>query len=75
MAGREQGMDTVKCALTNISPKKMMFGTDWPFNYENDPEGLKGYVSDIRKLDLPKEEIEGILGGNAAKLLGIESRG
>lgn len=71
MAGREQGMDTVKCALTNISPKKMVFGTDWPFNYDNDAKGVKEYVADIRKLPLPAEDIEGMLGGNAARLLGI----
>ncbi len=68
MAGREQGMDTVQCALTNIRPKKMMFGTDWPFNYDNAPEGVKGYISEIRNLDLPEDEIEGMLGGNAARL-------
>ena len=72
MAGREQGMDTVKCALTNISPGKMMFATDFPFNYDNDPHGVREYVADIRKLGLSKEEIEGMLGTNAAKLLGIE---
>lgn len=71
MAGREQGMDTAKCALTNISPKKMMFGTDWPFNYDNDAQGARQYIADIRKLDLPKEDVEAILGGNAAKLLSI----
>lgn len=72
MAGREQGMDTVKCALTNINPQKMMFGTDWPFNYDNDPQGVREYAAEIRKLDLSKEDIDGMLGGNAAKLLGIE---
>ncbi|MFC1901331.1 amidohydrolase family protein [Chloroflexota bacterium] len=70
MAGREVGMDAVKCALTNISPKKLMLGTDWPFNYQSS-RGAKRYIEEIRKLDLPKEDIEAMLGGNAARLLGI----
>lgn len=72
MAGREHGMDTVRCALTNISPKRMMFATDWPYNYDGNPQGVREYVADIRKLDLPKEDREGMLGGNAAKLLGMK---
>ena len=71
MAGREAGIETVKCALTNISPKKMMFATDWPWNYDYEPEKVKQYVAAIRKLDLPKDDIEGMLGGNIARLLGI----
>jgi predicted TIM-barrel fold metal-dependent hydrolase len=73
MAGREVGTDTAKCALTNINPKKLMFGSDWPFNFDGNPEDVKGYVGDIRKLDLPKEDIDDMLGGNAARILGIEN--
>jgi predicted TIM-barrel fold metal-dependent hydrolase len=71
MAGREVGMAAVKCALTNISPKKLMFGTDWPFNYDRNPGGARQYIEEIRRLDLPGEDIDAMLGGNAARLLGI----
>ena len=71
MAGREGGMAAVKCALTTISPKKLMFATDWPFNYDYNPQGVKQYAEEIRKLDLPQEDIEAMLWGNAARLLGI----
>ena len=71
MAGREIGMDAVKSALTNISPDKLMFGSDWPFNYDYYPQSVKRYIEEIRKLDLAKDEIEAMLGGTAAKLLGI----
>jgi len=71
MAGREVGMAAVKCALTSISPRKLMFGTDWPFNYDYNPQGVKRYIEEIRKLDLPTEDIEAMLGDNAAQLLGI----
>ncbi|MFC1943613.1 amidohydrolase family protein [Chloroflexota bacterium] len=72
MAGRGVGMDTVKCALTNISPKRLMFGTDWPFNYDGEPDKARQYIAEIRKLDLPQEDIDGMLGGNAAKVFGIQ---
>lgn len=71
MAGREVGMIAVKSAVAGISPKKLMFGTDWPFNYDHDPKGVKRYIREIRKLDLPKDDTEAMLGGTAAKLLGI----
>jgi predicted TIM-barrel fold metal-dependent hydrolase len=49
----------------------MMFGSDWPPNFENDPEDCKRYIEAIRELDLPAEDIDGMLGGNAASLLGL----
>ena len=71
MAGREVGMDAVKCALANIGPRKLLFGSDWPFNYDHDPQSVKRYIEEIKKLDLPKEDTEAMLGGNAARLLSI----
>jgi predicted TIM-barrel fold metal-dependent hydrolase len=72
MAGREVGIEALKCALTNISPRKLLFGTDWPWNFDYEPEKVKQYVSEIRKLSLPEEDIEAMLGGNAARLFGIK---
>ncbi|MFC1947791.1 amidohydrolase family protein [Chloroflexota bacterium] len=71
MAGREIGMAAVKSALTNISPQKLMFGTDWPFNYDRNPAGAAQYIDEIRKLDLTEKDIDDMLGGNAARLLSI----
>ncbi len=71
MAGREVGMAAVKCALTNINPQKLMFATDWPFNYDRDSTEAKRYIDEIKKLDLPEEIIDNMLGNNATKLLGI----
>lgn len=71
MAGREYGIAALKGALTRISPKKLVFGTDWPLNYDYAPEKVKEYVADIRKLDLPEEDIDAMLGGNAIELLRI----
>jgi predicted TIM-barrel fold metal-dependent hydrolase len=71
MAGREVGMAAVKAALATISPDKLMFGTDWPYNFDGDPAGVKQYYSELGKLGLPKEQFDGMLGGNAARLLGL----
>ena len=71
MAGREVGMAAVKSALTTISPDRLMFGTDWPYNFDHEPAEVKRYIEEIRKLPLSQEEVDGMLGGNAAKLLGI----
>jgi aminocarboxymuconate-semialdehyde decarboxylase len=71
MAGFEGGMNAVKCALIAIDPKKLLFGTDYPFNFTDIPSEVKEYIQNIRKLDLPREAIEGMLGGNAARLVGI----
>ncbi len=71
MAGYEGGMNAVKCALTTINPKQLLFGTDYPFNFSTDPEACKRYIQNIANLGLPSAEVEGILGFTAAKLLNI----
>jgi len=35
---------------------------------------MKIYIDNIRELDLPGEEIDAILGGTAAELLGLKAR-
>ncbi len=71
MAGRGPGINSTKCALTCIKPEKLLWGSDWPPNFEVDPAGCKQYIEDIRALDLSQAEIDGMLGGNAARLLGL----
>ena len=66
------GINALNCALTNISPRKLIFGTDWPFNYDHDPRKARKYINSIKKLNLPKEEIDAILGDTTKKLLKIK---
>ncbi len=73
MAGREGGMDAVRCALTNISPRKLLFATDWPFDFDYRPQDVRQYVNEVRRLDLPEDEIQAMLGSTGAKLLGIRN--
>jgi len=72
MAGREHGVGSLKCALTTISPRRLLFGTDWPFNFDGDSEGVRKLVEEIKNLDLSREDIDAMLGGNAARLLRID---
>ncbi len=46
-------------------PERVLFGTDWPWTHPIDQLNL------LRMLDLPREQIDAILGGNAAKMLGL----
>ena len=71
MAGYEGGMNAVRCALTTISPDRLLFGTDYPFNFTGNPSGVRSYIEDIRRLDLSEGAIEGMLGENAARLFGL----
>ena len=71
IAGREAGMAAVKSALTNIKPDRLMFGTDWPYNFDHEPKEVRRFTDEIRKLDLSSSDIDGILGNNAARVLGI----
>lgn len=72
LAGFEGGMNAVKCALTAISPQRMLFATDYPYNFTKAPEDVRRYIENIRKLDLSPALVDGILGGNAAELLGLQ---
>lgn len=62
----------VKMALSAIEPDRLVFGTDWPYEFAKDPQGIKNYIAAIRDLDMAEESVEGILGANAARVLGID---
>lgn len=47
---------------------KILFGTDWP----GVPGSIKGNIDLIRNLPIPEEAKTKILGGNAAKILGLD---
>jgi predicted TIM-barrel fold metal-dependent hydrolase len=69
MAGRGPSIDTLKMILVNVSPKKIMFATDWPYIGIDDNMG-KEFVANVRNMKLPQEDIDGILGGNAWRVFG-----
>lgn len=71
LAGFTGGMNAVRCALTTMSPHRMVFATDYPQNFKGDVEGMRRYVESIKALDLDEGSKERILGKTAAELLGL----
>jgi len=78
MAGFEGSPIALRCALEGIRPERMVFGTDYPQNFNSsDPkqgksiDGVSNYIDELRKLALDEKIKENMLGGNAAKLLKI----
>jgi predicted TIM-barrel fold metal-dependent hydrolase len=71
LAGHWGGMNSVICALTSISPSRLVFGTDYPQNHYKDPMEIKTYIENIRKLEMPDEDKQRMLGDNAKELLGL----
>ena len=71
MAGYEGRMRAVRCALTGIRLERLLFGTDYPYNFQTDGRAVARYIQDIGALDLSRQQIDGILGGTAARLLGL----
>lgn len=71
LAGHWGGMQSVACALTTISASRLVFATDYPQNFSTDPMEIKTYIENIKALDLPELDKQGILGGNAQRLLGM----
>jgi len=71
LAGSHGGMNSVMCALTGISPKRLIFATDYPQEFSTDPMNIKVYIENIKKLPLDEESKKAILGGNAKKILNL----
>jgi predicted TIM-barrel fold metal-dependent hydrolase len=73
LAGHGGYLPPLHCALETVRHDRLVFGTDYPMEI-HDGLDMKIYIDNIRKLDLPGEEIDAILGGTAAELLGLKAR-
>jgi hypothetical protein len=59
------GLEATAALIRTHGHDKILFGTDWPWGHPIEQINL------LRMLDLPAEQIHGILGGNAARVLGL----
>ncbi len=69
-AGFGGWMPATRSALMSVSPRRLCLGTDYPQEMHNGAD-IGAHIKGIRALDLPPEEIDAILGGNAAEALGL----
>ncbi len=79
MAGFEGGATALDCALLGIRSDRLVFATDYPQDFTGvstdtgkGMTALRDYIDAIRGLRLTDAEKDAILGGTAAKLLGLE---
>ncbi len=63
-------INAVKCALTEIKPKNILFGTDYPQEIRDEVQ-IENFVEDLKKLPLSQGEKNGIFSENGKKLLKI----
>lgn len=68
LAGYQGAMNVVKCNLTMMKPERLLFATDYPFNFR-DAKLAKNYVQNLKNLGLPPNQLDLVLGGNAMALL------
>jgi predicted TIM-barrel fold metal-dependent hydrolase len=61
-------INAVKCALMEIKPGNLIFGTDYPQEIREGMQ-IKNFVREIKNLPLSKKEIDGILSENGKRFL------
>jgi aminocarboxymuconate-semialdehyde decarboxylase len=64
---------TLRCVLDFFGPDRMVLGTNYPYGPEEGCLLIKNSLAAIDGLNLSKEDKEKVLGGNAAKILGVEA--
>jgi aminocarboxymuconate-semialdehyde decarboxylase len=60
------------CGYAFFGPDRMMYGTDYPFGAEAGEDFIRSNLEGIKSMNIPFEDKEKILGGNAKKLLKIK---
>lgn len=54
-----------------FGPDRTLFGTDYPFGAEGGEDFYRENLKGVRAMNLPADEMEKVMGGNAKKLLKI----
>lgn len=63
------GVQAIECAAEIIGEEHIMYGSDYPITPDN--FGMRHALAGFQESNMPKDRKEKILGGNAAKLLGL----
>ena len=59
------------CGYAFFGPERMVFGTDYPMGPEDGEFFVRENLNGVRAMDIPADDMDRILGGNAARLLKI----
>jgi aminocarboxymuconate-semialdehyde decarboxylase len=59
------------CGYDFFGPNRIMFATDYPFGGEGGELFIRENLSGVRSMNIPGDEMEKILSGNARRLLKI----
>lgn len=59
----------IRCGLDFFGPKRVLFGTDCPFDPQGGPRFIRESIKAIDSLGLPRDEREGIYFANALRML------
>jgi predicted TIM-barrel fold metal-dependent hydrolase len=60
----------VKAALLNIPAGNILFGTDYPQEIRGQDK-VKAFIQAMQALDLPPADVEAMMGGTAARIVGL----
>jgi predicted TIM-barrel fold metal-dependent hydrolase len=57
------------CGYAFFGPDRLMYGSDYPFGVEAGESYIRDNLVGVKAMDIPSQDMEKILGGNAKKLL------
>jgi predicted TIM-barrel fold metal-dependent hydrolase len=60
------------CGYAFLGPDRLMYGSDYPFGAEAGEAYIRDNLAGVKAMDIPPQDMEKILGGNAKKLLKIK---
>lgn len=60
------------CGYAFFGPDRLMYGSDYPFGAETGEAYIRDNLAGVKAIDIPPQDMEKILGGNAKKLLKIK---
>ena len=60
------------CGYAFFGPDRLMYGTDYPFGPETGEACIRDNLACVKAMDIPPQDVEKILGGNAKRLLKIQ---